>query len=154
MCNANCTHYFIRNQSDVDAIMLDIDGTENKSKLGANAILGVSLSVCRAGAGAKGVPLYKHIQELAGIKELVMPVPAFNVINGGSHAGNNLAMQEFMLLPVGAATFSEAFRMGSEGNNVLVFFYKKVLLPSQNVGPFSFVITETSNFNQVYVKLC
>ena len=104
--------------------MLDIDGTENKSKLGANAILGVSLSVCRAGAGAKGVPLYKHIQELAGIKELVMPVPAFNVINGGSHAGNNLAMQEFMLLPVGAATFAEALRMGSEGNNALVFFYK------------------------------
>ncbi|PWZ40996.1 Enolase 1, chloroplastic [Zea mays] len=108
-----------RNQSDVDAIMLDIDGTQNKSKLGANAILGVSLSVCRAGAGTKGVPLYKHIQELAGIKEPVMPVPAFNVINGGSHAGNNLAMQEFMLLPVGAATFAEALRMGSEVYHVL-----------------------------------
>jgi enolase len=104
--------------------MLDIDGTPNKSKLGANAILGVSLSVCRAGAGAKGVPLYKHVQELAGIKELVMPVPAFNVINGGSHAGNNLAMQEFMLLPVGATSFAEAFRMGSEGNDLLVFLYK------------------------------
>jgi enolase len=119
MSNANCT--FIRNQGDVDAIMLDIDGTLNKSKLGANAILGVSLSVCRAGAGAKGVPLYKHIQELAGVKELVMPVPAFNVINGGSHAGNNLAMQEFMLLPVGASSFAEALRMGSEGNNLLLF---------------------------------
>ncbi|KAB1212739.1 Enolase 1, chloroplastic [Morella rubra] len=90
----------VRNQADVDAIMLEIDGTPNKSKLGANAILGVSLSVCRAGAGAKGVPLYKHIQELSGTKELVMPVPAFNVINGGSHAGNSLAMQEFMILPV------------------------------------------------------
>ncbi|WVZ64794.1 hypothetical protein U9M48_014268 [Paspalum notatum var. saurae] len=109
----------VRNQNDVDAIMLDIDGTPNKSKLGANAILGVSLSVCRAAAGAKGVPLYKHIQELAGIKELVMPVPAFNVINGGSHAGNNLAMQEFMLLPVGATTFAEALRMGSEVYHVL-----------------------------------
>ncbi|RXH96492.1 hypothetical protein DVH24_008996 [Malus domestica] len=105
---------FPRNQNEVDALMLEIDGTPNKSKLGANAILGVSLSVCRAGAGAKGVPLYKHIQEVSGIKELVMPVPAFNVINGGSHAGNNLAMQEFMILPVGASSFAEALRMGSE----------------------------------------
>ncbi|KAM1340573.1 hypothetical protein ACFX2H_038944 [Malus domestica] len=104
----------VRNQNEVDALMLEIDGTPNKSKLGANAILGVSLSVCRAGAGAKGVPLYKHIQEVSGIKELVMPVPAFNVINGGSHAGNNLAMQEFMILPVGASSFAEALRMGSE----------------------------------------
>ncbi|KAM3318905.1 enolase 1, chloroplastic [Capsicum chacoense] len=104
----------VRNQTDVDAVMLDIDGTPNKSKLGANAILGVSLSVCRAGAGAKAVPLYKHIQEISGTKELVMPVPAFNVINGGSHAGNNLSMQEFMILPVGASTFAEALRMGSE----------------------------------------
>ncbi|KAK3040225.1 hypothetical protein RJ639_028937 [Escallonia herrerae] len=104
----------VRNQADFDAIMLEIDGTPNKSKLGANAILGVSLSVCRAGAGAKGIPLYKHIQEISGTKELVMPVPAFNVINGGSHAGNNLAMQEFMILPVGATSFAEALRMGSE----------------------------------------
>lgn len=95
--------------------MLEIDGTPNKSNLGANAMLGVSLSICRAGAGAKGVPLYKHIQELSGTKELVMPVPAFNVINGGSHAGNNLAMQEFMILPVGATSFADALRMGSEG---------------------------------------
>ncbi|KAI3766985.1 hypothetical protein L2E82_17066 [Cichorium intybus] len=104
----------VRNQADFDAIMLEIDGTPNKSKLGANAILGVSLSVCRAGAGAKGIPLYKHIQEISGTKELVMPVPAFNVINGGSHAGNNLAMQEFMILPVGASSFAEALQMGSE----------------------------------------
>lgn len=95
--------------------MLELDGTPNKSQLGANAILGASLSICRAGAGAKGIPLYRHIQELSGTKELVMPVPAFNVINGGSHAGNNLAMQEFMILPVGAASFAEAMRMGSEG---------------------------------------
>lgn len=104
----------VRNQTDVDEVMLELDGTPNKAKLGANAILGVSLSVCRAGAGAKGIPLYRHIQELAGTKELIMPVPAFNVINGGSHAGNNLAMQEFMILPIGAASFSEALRMGSE----------------------------------------
>ncbi|KAD4385422.1 hypothetical protein E3N88_25590 [Mikania micrantha] len=104
----------VRNQAEFDGIMLEIDGTPNKSKLGANAILGVSLSVCRAGAGAKSIPLYKHIQEISGTKELVMPVPAFNVINGGSHAGNNLAMQEFMILPVGATSFAEALRMGSE----------------------------------------
>lgn len=109
----------VRNQVDVDSLMLELDGTPNKSKLGANAILGVSLSVCRAGAGAKGMPLYKHIQELSGIKELVMPVPAFNVINGGSHAGNSLAMQEFMILPVGATSFAEALRMGSEVYHVL-----------------------------------
>ncbi|XP_073118850.1 enolase 1, chloroplastic [Henckelia pumila] len=109
----------VRNQADVDSVMLEFDGTPNKSKLGANAILGVSLSVCRAGAGAKGVPLYKHIQEISNTKELVMPVPAFNVINGGSHAGNNLAMQEFMILPVGATTFSEALRMGSEVYHIL-----------------------------------
>ncbi|KAI3454757.1 hypothetical protein Pfo_011420 [Paulownia fortunei] len=114
----------VRNQTDVDAVMLEIDGTANKSKLGANAILGVSLSVCRAGAGAKGVPLFKHIQELSSTKELVMPVPAFNVINGGSHAGNNLAMQEFMILPVGASSFSEALRMGSEG----YYFYGQIQL--------------------------
>lgn len=111
-----------RNQADVDALMLELDGTPNKSKLGANAILGVSLTVCRAGAGAKGVPLYKHIQEISGTKELVMPVPAFNVINGGSHAGNSLAMQEFMILPVGATSFSEAFQMGSEGQLVIFEF--------------------------------
>ncbi|KAI0502434.1 hypothetical protein KFK09_017384 [Dendrobium nobile] len=106
-------------QAEVDRIMLELDGTPNKSKLGANAILGVSLSICRAGAGAKGVPLYRHIQEISGTKYLVMPVPAFNVINGGSHAGNNLAMQEFMILPVGASSFAEAFRMGSEVYHIL-----------------------------------
>ncbi|KAG5536327.1 hypothetical protein RHGRI_023937 [Rhododendron griersonianum] len=109
----------VRNQAEVDSLMLEIDGTPNKSKLGANAILGVSLSVCRAGAGAKGIPLYKHIQEISSTKELVMPVPAFNVINGGSHAGNSLAMQEFMILPVGATSFAEALCMGSEVYHML-----------------------------------
>lgn len=71
------------------------------AKLGANAILGVSLAVCKAGAAKKGVPLYRHIADLAGNKEVILPVPAFNVINGGSHAGNKLAMQEFMILPTG-----------------------------------------------------
>jgi enolase len=82
-------------------MMLDLDGTENKSKLGANAILGVSLAVCKAAAAEKGVPLYRHLADLAGNKEVILPVPALNVINGGSHAGNGLAMQEFMILPTG-----------------------------------------------------
>lgn len=81
--------------------MLKLDGTENKSKFGANAILGVSLAVAKAGAAKKGVPLYKHLADLAGNANIVLPVPAFNVINGGSHAGNKLAMQEFMILPTG-----------------------------------------------------
>jgi len=104
----------LTDQAAVDKIMLDLDGTENKSKLGANAILGVSLAVCKAGAAKKGVPLYRHIADLAGNKDLILPVPAFNVINGGSHAGNKLAMQEFMLLPTGASSFTEAIRMGAE----------------------------------------
>ncbi|KAF3683755.1 hypothetical protein T459_23500 [Capsicum annuum] len=102
------------NQTDVNAFMLDIDGTPNKSKLGANDILGVFLSMCRAGAREKVVPLYKHIQEISRTKELIMPIPAYNVINGRSHVGNNLAMQEFMILPVRALIFSEALCMGSE----------------------------------------
>lgn len=101
-------------QADIDKFMIALDGTENKSNLGANAILGVSLAVCKAGAVHKGMPLYKYIAELAGISKVVLPVPAFNVINGGSHAGNKLAMQEFMILPVGAKSFKEAMRMGSE----------------------------------------
>ncbi|XP_066449997.1 beta-enolase [Eleutherodactylus coqui] len=101
-------------QEKIDKLMLELDGTENKSKFGANAILGVSLAVCKAGAAEKGVPLYRHIADLAGNPDLILPVPAFNVINGGSHAGNKLAMQEFMILPVGASTFREAMRIGAE----------------------------------------
>ncbi|XP_061822876.1 gamma-enolase isoform X1 [Nerophis lumbriciformis] len=101
-------------QEQLDNMMIEMDGTENKSQFGANAILGVSLAVCKAGAAEKDVPLYRHIADLAGNTELVLPVPAFNVINGGSHAGNKLAMQEFMVLPVGAESFKEALRIGSE----------------------------------------
>jgi enolase len=109
-----------RQQTKIDKFMVEeLDGSKNewgwsKSKLGANAILGVSLAVARAGAAANNVPLYQHIAQLAGNKEFILPVPAFNIINGGSHAGNALAMQEFMLLPTGAATFKEAMQIGSE----------------------------------------
>jgi len=104
----------VTQQREIDEFMLALDGTENKNNLGANAILGVSLAVCKAGAVHRGVPLYKYIAELAGTAKVILPVPAFNVINGGSHAGNKLAMQEFMILPLGATNFREAMRMGSE----------------------------------------
>ncbi|KAJ8426865.1 hypothetical protein Cgig2_008660 [Carnegiea gigantea] len=116
-------------QTAIDNFMVQqLDGTQNewgwcKQKLGANAILAVSLAVCKAGAQVKKIPLYKHIAEIAGNKKLVLPVPAFNVINGGSHAGNKLAMQEFMILPVGASSFSEAMKMGSE-----VYHHLKVIM--------------------------
>jgi enolase len=104
----------VTKQQEIDDLLIKLDGTDNKGKLGANAILGVSLAVCKAGAAKKKVPLYRHIADLAGNKEVLLPVPAFNVINGGSHAGNKLAMQEFMILPVGATSFTEAMKMGSE----------------------------------------
>ncbi|XP_069506747.1 gamma-enolase [Ambystoma mexicanum] len=104
----------VTEQEKIDNLMLELDGTDNKSQFGANAILGVSLAVCKAGAVEEGVPLYRHIANLAGNTDLILPVPAFNVINGGSHAGNKLAMQEFMILPVGAESFRDALRIGAE----------------------------------------
>jgi enolase len=104
----------VTKQEELDNFLIALDGTENKGNLGANAILGVSLAACKAAAAFKGVPLYRHIADLAGKKDVLLPVPAFNIINGGSHAGNKLAMQEFMILPVGASSFSEAMRMGVE----------------------------------------
>mmetsp|Transcript_3353 Transcript_3353/g.7600 ORF Transcript_3353/g.7600 Transcript_3353/m.7600 type:complete len:459 (+) Transcript_3353:67-1443(+) len=115
----------VTHQAVIDKIMIELDGTANKGKLGANAILGVSLAVSKAGAAAKGVPLYQHYADLAGNKDLVLPVPSFNVINGGSHAGNRLAFQEFMILPVGAASFSEAMMMGCEVYHCLKNVIKK-----------------------------
>ena len=110
-------------QRAIDQKMIASDGTKNKSRLGANAILAVSMAACRAGAAAKKVPLYQHIADIAGVKQFIMPVPSFNVINGGSHAGNRLAMQEFMILPTGAANIREAVRIGSEVYHAL----KKVI---------------------------
>ncbi|XP_069991211.1 enolase isoform X2 [Penaeus vannamei] len=104
----------VTQQKECDDFMRKLDGTENKSRLGANAILGVSLAICKAGAAELGIPLYRHIANLANYSDVILPVPAFNVINGGSHAGNKLAMQEFMILPTGASSFTEAMRMGSE----------------------------------------
>merc|ERR1712137_114128 len=113
-------------QKQLDDKMIKIDGTENKSKLGANAILGVSLAAAKAAAEAKGIPLYQHIANLAGNKEkLTLPVPCFNVINGGSHAGNKLAFQEYFIIPVGASNFREAMRIGCECYHTLKGILKK-----------------------------
>ncbi|WP_018983541.1 phosphopyruvate hydratase [Salinimonas chungwhensis] len=102
-------------QKEIDNLMLDLDGTENKEKLGANAILAVSLAVAKAAAAEKGVALYEHIADLNGTPgEYSMPVPMMNIINGGEHADNNVDIQEFMVQPVGAASFKEALRMGAE----------------------------------------
>lgn len=99
------------NQQEIDRIMLQLDGTENKSSLGANAILGVSLAVAKAASLAYELPLYRY---LGGITANTLPVPMMNIINGGAHADNNIDFQEFMIAPVGASSFQEAIRMGSE----------------------------------------
>ncbi|MCK4302703.1 MAG: phosphopyruvate hydratase [Candidatus Eisenbacteria sp.] len=104
----------------IDHLMCEIDGTENKSTLGANAILGVSMAVARAAAQAVGLPLYRY---LGGVGAHTLPVPMMNVLNGGSHADNNVDIQEFMIVPAGAKTFAEALRMGTEVFHTL----KKVL---------------------------
>jgi enolase len=103
--------YNAMDQAGLDRTMIDIDGTENKSRLGANAILGVSMAAARAAAIACDIPLYQHI---GGINARVLPVPMMNIINGGAHAANNLDIQEFMILPFGAGSISEAIRMGAE----------------------------------------
>jgi enolase len=110
-------------QRELDAVMIAADGTENKAEFGANAILAVSLASAKAAAQARGIPLYRHIAELNGSSALSMPVPMMNIINGGEHADNNVDIQEFMILPVGAATFAEALRAGSE----IFHHLKKVL---------------------------
>ncbi|MFT5720041.1 MAG: enolase [Motiliproteus sp.] len=102
-------------QSGLDQLMIDLDGTENKGNLGANAILAVSLAAAKAAAVAKGIPLYAHIAELNGNPgDYSMPVPMMNIINGGEHADNNVDIQEFMVQPVSAPNFAEALRMGAE----------------------------------------
>ena len=99
-------------QQAIDDKMIALDGTPNKAKLGANAILGVSLAVAKAGAAAQKIPLWKHFANLAGntVEQVTMPVPCFNVINGGSHAGNKLAFQEYFVIPTGAKSFAEAMQ--------------------------------------------
>lgn len=111
-------------QHAIDELMLELDGTENKSHLGANAILGVSLAVCRAVANAKNIPLYQYINEISGLKvKPKIPVPMFNVLNGGKHSDSGLSIQEFKIIPTGIKKFSEQLRAGSEVFHTL----KKIL---------------------------
>ncbi len=101
-------------QKSIDEAMIELDGTANKGRLGANAILSVSMAACKAAAVSKRTSLFRHIADLADVKDFVLPTPSFNIINGGVHADNNLAMQEFMIVPTGADTFRDAVRMASE----------------------------------------
>jgi len=110
------------NQTLIDKILLELDGTPNKAKLGANATLGVSLAVCKAAAEAFGLPLYQYI---GGVNAKVLPVPMMNILNGGKHADNNVDLQEFMVMPAGAANFAEALRIGTEVFHSLKSVLKK-----------------------------
>lgn len=120
----------VSDQNLIDAAMIQLDGTENKAKLGANAIIGVSMAVAKTAALESGQPLFKY---LGGVNANTLPVPAMNILNGGSHADNKIDIQEFMIMPLGAASFSEALRMGAE-----VFHNLKLVLKenghSTNVG--------------------
>lgn len=109
-------------QKEIDKLIIDLDGTENKAKLGANAILSVSLACAKAAANYKKLPLYRYI---GGEEACVLPVPLMNIINGGLHADNNIDLQEFMIVPIGAKTFKEALRMGSEVFHNLKSILKK-----------------------------
>ena len=98
-------------QVKIDDILIDLDGTANKSRLGANAILGVSLAVAKAAAVELGLPLYRYV---GGVYARTLPVPMMNIVNGGKHADNPIDIQEFMIMPVGAGTVADGIRMGSE----------------------------------------
>jgi len=116
--------YNALDQKTLDKCMIDLDGTPNKSNLGANAILGVSMAVSRAAAASQNLPLYRHLNSDA----CLLPLPMLNIINGGSHADNNVDIQEFMIFPIGADSFSHALRMGAE-----IFHYLKKVLNSKGL---------------------
>ena len=115
----------VTNQSNIDSLLLELDGTENKERLGANALLGVSMAVARAAAEETGQSLFRY---LGGNEAVTLPVPMMNILNGGEHADNNVDIQEFMIMPVGANTFSDALRMGTE-----VFHALKTVLRKRNL---------------------
>lgn len=117
--------YDVLDQLGIDEVLLDLDGTENKAKLGANAILGVSLAVAKAAADELGLPLYQYI---GGVGARTLPVPMMNILNGGEHADNNVDIQEFMIMPVGAESFKEGLRMGAE-----VYHHLKKVIKSKGL---------------------
>ena len=142
--------FSVLDQSRIDQTMIDLDGTDNKSKLGANAILGVSLAVAKAAAQESGQSLFRYV---GGVNAKTLPVPMMNILNGGSHADNSIDFQEFMIMPTNAPTFSEALRMGTE-----VFHHLKKVLSSQglstNVGDEGgFAPNITSNVGAIEVVL-
>ena len=116
---------YVMDQTSIDNAMIALDGTNNKSNLGANAILGVSLACAKAGAEESGIPLFKYV---GGVNANVLPIPMMNILNGGSHADNKIDIQEFMIMPFGASTFSNALRMGTE-----VFHHLKKVLRDQGM---------------------
>ncbi|MBM3410028.1 MAG: phosphopyruvate hydratase [Bacteroidetes bacterium] len=115
----------VYDQVHIDRLMLEMDGTANKSRLGANAILGVSLATARAAASSCGMPLYRYV---GGLSANLLPIPMMNILNGGAHGDNNIDFQEFMVMPVGASCFSDALRMGTE-----VFHHLKQVLKKQGL---------------------
>lgn len=122
-------------QEELDKLMCQLDGTKNKSNLGANSILALSMAIARAGAAEKNLPLYKYLNEIWGESEISLPMPSLNVINGGKHAGNKLQIQEYMIMPIGAETFSESIRMVSEVYHELKsIIHKRYGIDSVNVG--------------------
>ena len=123
--NSELNGMYILDQNKIDQLMLSIDGTDNKSKLGANAILGVSLAVAKAASDALGQSLYRYI---GGVNANTLPAPMMNILNGGSHADNKIDIQEFMIMPFGASSFSDALRMGTE-----VFHHLKSVLKSKGM---------------------
>ncbi len=116
---------YIYDQTELDRTMIELDGTPNKGNLGANAILGVSLAAARAASEALGQPLYRYI---GGVNANLLPIPMMNILNGGSHADNGIDFQEFMIMPIGASSFSEGLRMGTE-----IFHHLKAVLKSQGL---------------------
>lgn len=124
------TGMHVMDQAGIDQAMIDLDGTDNKGKLGANAILGVSLAASRAAAESQGIPLYRYI---GGVNARVLPVPMMNILNGGEHADNSIDIQEFMVMPLGAESFAEAVRMGAEIFHTLKKVLKEMGM-STNVG--------------------
>lgn len=128
--NSELSGALVTEQALIDSAMIALDGTPNKANLGANAILGVSLAVAKAGASASGLPLYRYV---GGVQANTLPVPMMNIINGGAHADNKVDVQEFMIMPVGASSFGQGLRMGAEIFHALKAVLRKKGL-STNVG--------------------
>jgi len=125
-----------RKQREIDNILIGLDGTENKSKLGANAILAVSMAACKAGAVCSNREIYGHVQKLSSLKKLMLPVPQMNVINSGKHAGVDNDIQEHMIMPIGFKNFRDALRAGAETYHTLknmlkerILFMQKLMIP-------------------------